>query len=754
MGVYCRAMKNKIFILIFGILLVVGISGAGFSIDILEEFIEAGAELIGIGIIQFGEGDYNIGNLIGEGLEKEDISVSNVRVEKEEEISTIDFLGDDGSVRIKENLYENVEEGSSIKLDNEGNMKEAYLKVGEGGSSFIFDGEPYHIPEGGIIEYKNGEITVEEVDSFEFGDKESNEVTKVNLLGESIKVKNVGGNYIITGNSKIGNNDIWGIGDNLGRVTVSRNGELLEVWGNTIATIKGVECSVFQDNVKISYDEDFNLLNCQGNCLNLRKNSIELSGKDFSVSLQEGNEIFQEFGKVYDYPSESRLDFTPNGGSLKIERISEKGQPLALLVDMEGKVDIINGQWHLKTDGEDIYARITKGVICSLPFRSLEGAIQSEEMPDCIFETPQPSDMRIKYSGSETGHKIYDLDVKSEYYEKLSEQEIRRIEEEISNLNVLKEQTERERNSILEDPFVRELLAERQRLDEALNILVEEEPGVFTFNKKVQESLDEINGNPNMLRINKVDNYLRDVEYDLDLFNSQLRGTYTFGGFGEVILANDGDVKVGYTESAQIVQNAKIYYLTGEEFATLDKVVLNEEQSSELRECADAVIGMKLGYEYERLNEEQDSIKFTLANDKEIQYNLDGTYSFWNGNEVMTKKNKDLDKGFNEWLNNVFAYSNTGSLTKNLMPMNDINDLQPGDVLTLHPDPLTGFGHTMVLMEILEIPPGSGNRHYRIGGSTSPALKDMRIYTYLWNKQDFIDQITSGELQLLRWAET
>ena len=181
-------MKSKIFILILGIFLIIGISGTGFDPDIVGKLTDAGAGLIGSDTLQFGEGEYNIGNLI-EGLEETDIIVSSVRVTKDEEISTINFLGDAGSARIKENLYENVEEGSSIKLDNEGNMKVAFLKVGEGGSSFIFDDEPYHIPEGGIIEYKDGKVTVSETESFEYGNRESEDFAIIDVLGKSVEVK-------------------------------------------------------------------------------------------------------------------------------------------------------------------------------------------------------------------------------------------------------------------------------------------------------------------------------------------------------------------------------------------------------------------------------------------------------------------------------------------------------------------------------------------------------------------------------------
>jgi len=317
-------MKNKIFILIFSILLVVGISGVGFNPNLIEEFTEAGAELIGSDTINFGEGEYDIGNLI-EGFEKEDISVSNVRVEKKEENNRITFLKN-GNTNIKGDLFENVEALSYIEVDNKGNIKEAFLKAGEGGSSFIFDGNPYHIPEGGIIEYKDGEIIVKESDSFEFGDKESNELTKVNLLGESIKVKNVGGDYIITGNSKIGNNEILGIGENIGKATVSRNGKILEVWGGTEAKINGIECSVSQNNVNLYFEKNFNPLEHKGeNYFNYEEEKIALGGTGFTANLGEENAVFGDMKtKKYidgqENPKTRNLEITLNGGNLEISK--------------------------------------------------------------------------------------------------------------------------------------------------------------------------------------------------------------------------------------------------------------------------------------------------------------------------------------------------------------------------------------------------------------------------------------------------
>jgi len=326
--------------------LIIGISGAGFDPDIIGEFIEAGAELIGSGIIQFGEGEHAIGNLIGE-LEKTDISVSSVRVEKKEESNRITFLKD-GNADIKGALFENVEALSYIEVDNEGNIKEAYLKVGEGGSSFIFDGEPYHIPEGGIIEYKDGEIIVKEVDSFEYGNKESNELTKVNLLGESIKVKNVGGNYIITGDSKIGNNEILGIGDNIGKATLSKNGEIIEIWGGTDATIGNIKHQT-TERLKVYYDKDFNPLDHQNeNYFNYGKDSISLGGSGFTTKLGEENNVFgdmetEKYIQGQKIPKTRNLEITLNGGNLEISKDKSKDY-LAFDVDGDGDFVIDNGR--------------------------------------------------------------------------------------------------------------------------------------------------------------------------------------------------------------------------------------------------------------------------------------------------------------------------------------------------------------------------------------------------------------------------
>ncbi len=750
-------MIKKIMILIcIFIFLIIGISGTGFDPDIVEELTDAGAEF-GSDILQFGEGEYNIGNLI-EGFEETDIIVSSVKVTKHEEISTINFFGDDPSARIKGDVYENIDtnELAYIKLGENGDIISADLTAGEE-TVFFLGGKENKVLAGQRIILKDGKITLKGGDSYEYKEKGFEEFTKVDFLGESLEVeKDLEGNSIFAGDLTISGNEVRGFGEgNIGKVTVSEE-EIVEVWGNTDATINGIKCSVSRDNVKISYDENFDLSNCQGNCLNLGE-SMDIKGSGFTVSLQKGNDIFPEFGEEQDYPTSSRLDFIPNSGSLKIERISEKGQPLALSVNMVGEADIINGPWQLKADGENLYARVTEEIICSLPFRSFDGTLQNREIQDCVFDRQIPSDMRIKYSDSETSHKIYDLDVETKYYKKPSEQEIKKIEEEISKLNLLKEPIERERNSIFENPFVKELLEERNKLINEELYTIEDAEGnvrIGRINNKVQERIDEINKNQDILKINDLDIYLRSFENNLYYLNHELRGKLTTGGFSEVLLANDGNIQVSYPEFTQgfpVIPNAKIRYYTGQELGdTLNKLDL--EVGSKLQTCSDTQTKLRLLWELDRLkNREQDSIKFKLANEEEIQYNLDGTYTFWDGNNVMTKENKNLDKGFNKWLNNVFAYSNTGSLTRHLTPIENINDLQAGDIITLHPDPNTGYGHTMGIKEILEIPPGSGNKYYRLFAGSDPAI-DARIYPNLWDKQDFIEQIKSGGVHLLRWG--
>jgi len=345
-----KTKKIVIFVCVF-MFLVVGISGAGFDPDTIGEFTDAGAELVGSNTLQFGEGLYDIGNLIGE-LESTDISVSNVRIEKKEESNKITFLKD-GNVNIKGDLFENVEELSRIELGDNGEVISADLTASED-TVFVLGGKENKVLAGQTITLKDGKITLKGGDSYEYKEEGFDEFTKVDFLGESLEIeKDLKGNSIFTGDFTINGNEIKGLENNIGKATLSKNGEIIEIGKDTKATINGIECSVSGDNVKTSYNENFDLSKCQGNCLNFG-DSIALGGDDFTVNLGEANTVFgdMETEKYIDGqkdPKTRNLEITLNGGVVEIEKDSSKDY-LAFKAQANGDYVIYDGRTIIEGD--------------------------------------------------------------------------------------------------------------------------------------------------------------------------------------------------------------------------------------------------------------------------------------------------------------------------------------------------------------------------------------------------------------------
>ena len=63
-----------------------------------------------------------------------------------------------------------------------------------------------------------------------------------------------------------------------------------------------------------------------------------------------------------------------------------------------------------------------------------------------------------------------------------------------------------------------------------------------------------------------------------------------------------------------------------------------------------------------------------------------------------------------------------------------------------------GYGHTIGIKEILEIPPGSGNIYYKRFAGSDPA-QDAVIYNDLISKQELIAQLKSKQAVILTWSK-
>jgi len=331
-------MIKKIMILfcIF-IFLIIGISGTDFNPEIIGEFTEDGVELIGSDTLKFGEGEYDIGNLIGEEIE---VIASKVWVEKKEESNKIIFQ-EEGYVNVNGNLFKNAKKLSSIEVDSEGNVKGAYLTATKDNTVFFLEGREHQISAGQTIILKNGKITLEGGDSLRIKDESSEKFIDVGFLGESLEIeKNLEGNSVFTGDFTIGNDEARGT------ATVYA-GKIYEIGKNTEATIKGINNKVFENNLKVSYDNDFDLSNCKENCINYGNDKISLIGSGFTTNLGEKNDIFGDMqNEKYVHligTKERNLEIELNGGSLEIKKDLSNSN-LGFDIKHEGDFVIDNGR--------------------------------------------------------------------------------------------------------------------------------------------------------------------------------------------------------------------------------------------------------------------------------------------------------------------------------------------------------------------------------------------------------------------------
>ena len=121
------------------LLLIVGFVS---SVDAEEfsRFIEAG---------EFGE-------LVGSDV---DASGENVNLAKSEGISTLE-LQEEGYVQVEDKVFENIEEGGFLKLDESGEVVEADFTSTESGTEYELGGKKIKVEEGSRLVYKDGKVEI------------------------------------------------------------------------------------------------------------------------------------------------------------------------------------------------------------------------------------------------------------------------------------------------------------------------------------------------------------------------------------------------------------------------------------------------------------------------------------------------------------------------------------------------------------------------------------------------------------------
>jgi len=152
--------------------------------------------------------------------------------------------------------------------------------------------------------------------------------------------------------------------------------------------------------------------------------------------------------------------------------------------------------------------------------------------------------------------------------------------------------------------------------------------------------------------------------------------------------------------------------------------VLNVDVGTkDLQQCADAV--MRLRAEYLFKNKQYEKLHFNFTNGFKADYtkwksgyriNVKGNSVAW----IKTTKESQSYESFREYMNTVFNYAGTASLSKELIPIK-LSDMQIGDVLIHGGSP----GHAVIVVDIA-VNPKNNKKVFMIAQSYMPA-QDIHI---------------------------
>ena len=130
-------------------------------------------------------------------------------------------------------------------------------------------------------------------------------------------------------------------------------------------------------------------------------------------------------------------------------------------------------------------------------------------------------------------------------------------------------------------------------------------------------------------------------------------------------------------------------------FAVLDIDVGN----TNLQQCADALIRIRAEYFFSISNYDAIHFEFTSGDDASFRKWAEGYRPLVNGSSVnwIKQDSNDLSyRNFRRYLNTVFMYSGTHSLSKELHAVQDVNDMKIGDVFIEGGFP----GHAVIVIDM------------------------------------------------------
>ncbi len=132
-----------------------------------------------------------------------------------------------------------------------------------------------------------------------------------------------------------------------------------------------------------------------------------------------------------------------------------------------------------------------------------------------------------------------------------------------------------------------------------------------------------------------------------------------------------------------------------------EAVIDIEVGNKDLQQCADAVMRIRAEYLYHTIH--FDRIHFNFTNGSTAEYVKYAEGYRYNAKTNSWNKTAKVDytyETFKKFLELVFTYAGSLSLSKELVPVNNVNDIQPGDVFIKGGSP----GHAVIVIDVAKNP--------------------------------------------------
>ena len=172
-------------------------------------------------------------------------------------------------------------------------------------------------------------------------------------------------------------------------------------------------------------------------------------------------------------------------------------------------------------------------------------------------------------------------------------------------------------------------------------------------------------------------------------------------------------------------ENAKVYLYNGEEKSNkvAHAVIDIDTGDKDLQQCADAVIRFRAEYLFSQNKLDDIQFNFTNGDTASFRQWIKGYRPAVNGNNVNWEKTNSIDSSytsFRDYLNTIFMYCGTYSLSKELVPVKDTRDIQAGDIFIQGGFP----GHAIIVLDIIEN--NKKNKAFLLAQGFTPA-QDIHI---------------------------